>query len=189
MKTYSSVEEMREEYARIRARLENPANAVEPVIVPSRRPAPIDEPEVWSEQVIEIEHKLEVNKTRIWWHEIIDVVEQETGISAFDFMSVRRHQPLLEARLLVYALAADCCPHLSLAAIGRLAHKDHTTIMHGAPKGRLHPAYQKLKTALLSRLEPPSVDEEGAEPPIDYIRPSSCSMRSSMASSIVKPTP
>jgi len=163
MKTYSSVEEMRQEYARIRARLEQPKNAIaesKPQLV-ELEPEP--EPVVWTVDVIKIEHKPEFNKTKIWWHEIIDVVEEDCGISAFDFMSVRRNKDLMAPRLLVYALAADCCPHLSLMAIGRLAHKDHSTILKGAIKGRQHPEYQKLKTALLSRLNPPSGDPELGE--------------------------
>ena len=169
MKTYGSVEEMREEYARIRARLENPANAVEePVSQPSQCSRPVMEAagDAWAVEVVQMEHKPEPNKSRIWWHEVIEIVEQETEISAFDFMGPRRNKALLNARLLVYALASDCCPHMTYSSIGRLAHKDHTTIMHGAPNGRLHPSYQKLKAALLSRLNPPSVDEPGVEPEI-----------------------
>ncbi len=165
MRTYGSVEEMREEYARVRARLERPAHAIIESLPQNISPPPAEPkaPEVWCVEVIKLEQKPEIYKTKIWWHEVIDVVEEEVGIAAFDFMGPRRNQHLLQARLLVYALAADCCTHLSLAAIGRLANKDHTTIMHGAPKGRLHPAYQKLKTALLSRLSPPSGDPELGE--------------------------
>jgi chromosomal replication initiation ATPase DnaA len=166
MKTYSSVEEMREEYARVRARLLQPENAIKELVTQASKMRAVEisaAPAVWTIDVVKLERKPETYKTKIWWHEVIDVVEEEVGIAAFDFMGPRRNQHLLQARLLVYALAADCCTHLSLAAIGRLANKDHTTIMHGAPKGRLHPAYQKLKTALLSRLSPPSGDPELGE--------------------------
>lgn len=172
MKTYSSVQEMREEYARVKARLTQPENAVvdppPPKYVRVMPKSPEPQPEVTA-----LEYKPELNKTKVWWHEVIEVVEQETGISAFDFMSPRRQKDLMDARMLVYALATDCCPHMSYSSIGRLAHKDHSTIMHGAPKGRLHPAYQKLKTALLSRLNPPSVDfeETGLSSPDPQVDP------------------
>lgn len=159
MKTYSSVEEMRQEYARIRARLEAPSTVGIPQI------HELDSvPFVHKVEIVKLEHKPDFVKTKIWWHEIIDIVEQEVGIPAFEFMSVRRNKKLSDARLLVYALAADCCPHLSLVAIGRLADKDHTTVMKGRLGGRQNPSYQKLKAALLSRLTKPSVDTEEAEP-------------------------
>ena len=164
MKTYNSVEEMRQEYARIRGRLENPPAVVvkqpsEPSI-PARKPA-IDSM-VYQMEIVKLEHKPDVIKTKIWWHEIVDIVEYDVGIPAFEFMSVRRNKKLSDARLLVYALAADCCPHLSLAAIGRLANKDHTTVLKGRLGGRQNPSYQKLKAALLSRLTKPNVNEEEA---------------------------
>jgi hypothetical protein len=148
MKTYSSVEEMRQEYARIRARLEAPSTAGIPQI---HEPDPV--PFVHRVEIIKLEHKPDFVKTKIWWHEIIDIVEQEVGIPAFEFMSVRRNKKLSDARLLVYALAADCCPHLSLAAIGRLADKDHTTVLKGRLGGRRHPSYALLKETLLNRLD------------------------------------
>jgi len=161
MKTYGSVEEMRDEYARVKARLTQPENAVDDPPPPKvvRIMPKADEPQP---TITVLEYKPEPNKTKIFWHEVIEVVEQETNLSAFDFMSPRRNQDLMTARMLVYALATDCCPHMSYSAIGRLAHKDHTTIMHGAPRGRQHPSYLKLKTALLSRLNQPSVDGEEA---------------------------
>jgi hypothetical protein len=127
---------------------------------------PTVDPIIYQVEIIKLEHKPEAVKTKIWWHEIIDIVEQDVGISAFEFMSVRRDKRLSDARLLVYALAADCCPHLSLAAIGRLASKDHTTVLKGRLGGRQNPSYQKLKAALLSRLTKPSVDEEEAALPL-----------------------
>ena len=109
-------------------------------------------------KIVKLEYKLNGIKTKIFWQEIIEIVEQDVGIPAFDFMSVRREKRLADPRLLVYALTADCCPYLSLPAIGRLAHRDHTTILKGRIRGRQHPSYQKLKAALLSRLSLPSVD-------------------------------
>lgn len=155
MKTYSSVEEMQQEYARIRARLENPPTVEveqpsEPKITIIK---PTVDPIIYQVEIIKLEHRPEAVKTKIWWHEIIDIVEQDVGISAFEFMSVRRDKRLSDARLLVYALAADCCPHLSLAAIGRLANKDHTTVMKGRAKGQRHPSYALLKETLLNRLD------------------------------------
>ena len=155
MKTYSSVEEMQQEYARIRARLENPPAMVvkqpsEPKITIIK---PTVDPVVYQIEVIKLEHKPDVIKTKIWWHEVVDIVEYDVGIPAFEFMSVRRNKTLSDARLLVYALAADCCPHLSLAAIGRLANKDHTTVLKGRLKGRQHPSYALLKETLLNRLD------------------------------------
>ena len=155
MKTYSSVEEMQQEYARIRAQFETPNAMVVQQTSEPEKTAPRQEvnPIIYQMQVIKLEHKAEAVKTKIWWHEIIDIVEHDTGISAFDFMSVRRNKKLSDARLLVYALASDCCPHLSLSSIGRLANKDHTTILKGVPKGRQHPSYALLKETLLSRLD------------------------------------
>lgn len=160
MKTYSSVEEMQQEYARIRVKLENPFVNY-PVqtceqFVPELEPT-VD-PVIQQVKIVKLEYKPNGIKTKIFWQEIIEIVEQDVGIPAFDFMSVRREKRLADPRLLVYALTADCCPYLSLPAIGRLAHRDHTTILKGRIRGRQHPSYQKLKAALLSRLSLPSVD-------------------------------
>jgi hypothetical protein len=165
MKTYSSVEEMQQEYARIRARLEAPMivgsdETFEPKIKIIK---PTVNPIIYQVEVVKLEHKPEAVKTKIWWHEIIDIVEQDVGIPAFEFMSVRRDKRLSDARLLVYALAADCCPHLSLAAIGRLANKDHTTVLKGRAKGQRHPSYALLKETLLNRLDQFNVKLETGE--------------------------
>lgn len=62
---------------------------------------------------------------------IIWAVAVDTGQTARDLMSNRRHRPLVEARHTIMWLARELTP-LSLPQIARaLGKTDHTTVMHG----------------------------------------------------------
>lgn len=102
-------------------------------------------------------------KTKIQWSEVVAVVERETKMRKADILGVRRTLVCIRPRHLLWALAYTCCPHLSVAEIGRRSGRDHTTILHGYKKGMEHPAFEKLKAELLSRLEAvPELEGEGA---------------------------
>jgi chromosomal replication initiation ATPase DnaA len=83
---------------------------------------------------------------------MVELVERRTGISRGEILGPRRVLEVIKARHLLWGLAYICAPHLSVAQIGRLSNRDHTTILHGFRKGREHPLYEELKAELLSRL-------------------------------------
>lgn len=103
---------------------------------------------------------VEPPKNRIHWGEIVALVEKETKVSKAEILGPRRVIPIIRARHLLWALAYVCAPHLSIAQIGRLSDRDHTTILHGYKKGQEHPLYEKLRAELLSRL-PSDPDNRG----------------------------
>lgn len=102
-------------------------------------------------------------KTKISWSEVVAVVELETKMRRADILGSRRTLDCIRPRHLLWALAYTCCPHLSVAEIGRRSNRDHTTILHGYKKGMEHPSFEKLKAELMSRLEAVAeLEEEGA---------------------------
>ena len=102
-------------------------------------------------------------KTKISWSEVVVAVEKETNMRRADILGSRRTLVCIRPRHLLWALAYTCCPHMSVAEIGRRSGRDHTTILHGYKRGMEHPAYEKLKAELMSRLEAvPELEGEGA---------------------------
>jgi len=102
-------------------------------------------------------------KTKISWSEVVVAVEKETNMRRADILGSRRTLVCIKPRHLLWALAYACCPHMSVAEIGRRSQRDHTTILHGYKRGMEHPAYEKLKAELMSRLEVvPELEGEGA---------------------------
>lgn len=60
---------------------------------------------------------------------IVDAVADATGIQPRDIYGNVRTGPVSEARQLVYYLAHNM--GISLSAIGRAMHRDHSTVAHG----------------------------------------------------------
>jgi Bacterial dnaA protein helix-turn-helix len=93
---------------------------------------------------------------KIWLEEIVALVCLEVNLEPKDVWSVRRHQHLVQARFLVWALAREFCWQHSLPSIGKFCKRDHTTVMHGANQGKKIPAYPELARqvrAILSERE------------------------------------
>jgi hypothetical protein len=149
-------------YDAVKARLNGP-RTVKNVVVLSKPPKekdPIPEPpKPIVEPILPIPtigmpppDFVEPPKIRIFWNEMVELVERRTGISRGEILGPRRVLEVIKARHLLWGLAYICAPHLSVAQIGRLSNRDHTTILHGFRKGREHPLYEELKAELLSRL-------------------------------------
>jgi hypothetical protein len=60
---------------------------------------------------------------------IISYVALRTGISAADIVGPRRTRDIVAARRIAIRLVHEHCAHLTFAGIGRVFHRDHTTIL------------------------------------------------------------
>jgi hypothetical protein len=105
---------------------------------------------------------------RLMWADVVKAVLEYTGLTLPVLFSSRRKQELCHARFLVWTLAYDFCPHLSMPQIGRMSgHKDHTTILHGVRQGPKLPAYEPLYQYLSllaeERLQKKMASEEATE--------------------------
>ncbi len=85
-----------------------------------------------------------ITQPKIWLEELVALVCLEVNLEPKDLWSVRRHQHLVQARFLVWALAREFCWQHSLPSIGKFCKRDHTTVMHGANQGKKNPAYPEL---------------------------------------------
>lgn len=92
---------------------------------------------------------------------IMEAVAEEWCVSLPDLVSDRRAQRLVEPRQAAMALAWELTGH-SLAMIGRMLRRDHTTIHHGiAAHGRRcadNPALKARTEALAARLMKETLD-------------------------------
>lgn len=83
---------------------------------------------------------------------IIRLVALRTGVSADDIIGPRRHRPIAAARKAAIKLVHSHCPHLSMPAIGRIFHRDHTTILFSlgrtARKSSYVPAANRVAPAI-----------------------------------------
>ena len=172
MLEFKSAEELFSHYDAVRARLRGPRKPPKVFVVPRQPKNEIAAPEppkaqqkAWPE--VETLPPLLINptigmppedfvpppKTKISWSEVVAVVERETKMRRAEILGPRRTLDCIRPRHLLWALAYTCCPHLSVAEIGRRSQRDHTTILHGYKKGQEHPLYEQLKAELMSRLE------------------------------------
>jgi hypothetical protein len=66
--------------------------------------------------------------------DVLRDVSRETGVPSRVLLGKRRMHYIVEARRLLWWRAAQECPHLSIADIGRRSNVDHTSVLHGLKK-------------------------------------------------------
>ena len=98
---------------------------------------------VWKMPSRGTDEKLVV-RPKIWLEEIVALVCLEVNMDPNQIWSNRRHREFVYPRWLVWALAREFCWQHSLPSIGKFCERDHTTVMHGANKGKKNPAYPEL---------------------------------------------
>ena len=67
--------------------------------------------------------------------DVLSAVARHTGLSEDQIVSPSRSREVVAARWLVVQLLATAC-HLSLPAIGRIVHLDHTSVHYQLHKDR-----------------------------------------------------
>jgi len=176
MREFQTAEELLTHYDAVRSRLYAPPRPVKVFVVPTQpeeKKADPEPPQAQQEAIPDLiinptigmppEDFVPPPKTKISWSEVVAVVEAETKMRRAEILGSRRTLACIKPRHLLWALAYACCPHMSVAEIGRRSQRDHTTILHGYKRGMEHPAYEKLKAELMSRLEVvPELEGEGA---------------------------
>ena len=181
MLEFASIEDMQAHYRTVRQRIQNspPKLKFRPV-EPVKAPAPL--PPVQTHQQIlpaakktglagtwdeygQVVHKKEgvasvageeetpANLPKIWLEELTSLVSNYTHMSPTTIWSRRRDRDVVCARFLIWALAREFCYQHSLPTIGRYCGRDHTTILHGAARGKKLPAYPELVRQVKAILE------------------------------------
>ena len=67
--------------------------------------------------------------------DVLSAVARHTGLTEDEIVSPSRSRQVMAARWLVVQLLASAC-HLSLPAIGRIVHLDHTSVHYQLHKAR-----------------------------------------------------
>ena len=67
--------------------------------------------------------------------DVLSAVARHTGVSEDEIVSPSRSRQVVAARWLVVQLLASAC-HMSLPAIGRIVHLDHTSVHYQLHKAR-----------------------------------------------------
>lgn len=70
------------------------------------------------------------------WEEIVGRVAAAHGYSLTDILSPRRDTKLVFARQDAMLALQEARPLLSLPTLGRLFHRDHSTVLHGLRRAR-----------------------------------------------------
>jgi len=88
---------------------------------------------------------------------VMQAVAIESKLSIDDLLGPQRHRRLAWPRLVAQWAIDRYCPHYSLAQIGQMFHRDHTSVMHGirVTEERLaidHPFVKELVTKVRQRL-------------------------------------
>jgi hypothetical protein len=82
--------------------------------------------------------------------DIVAAVAEAFETSSVELLSERRQRALCQPRAAAMGLARELTLH-SLPALGRLLHRDHTTVMHGARRHAEHLAQDPDYAARVSR--------------------------------------
>jgi len=172
MLAFASVQEMQDHYKAVRQRIQNSPpkfkyRPVEATKEPTQLP-PIQTPQEilsaakktdlrgsWDEYgpvsfkkdgviCVKGAEEAPANIPKIWLEEITSLVSDYTKLSPSLIWSHRRDRELVSARFLIWSLAREFCHQHSLPSIGKWCGRDHTTILHGAARGKKLPAYPEL---------------------------------------------
>ena len=150
---FSTAEDLMAHYATIRARLHGVVakpvvniDAILAVPEPPPPPPPPPKPPIFMMPT----SAMKPEEVRINFEEVIALVCQELEYERRQLFADRRYHKLCFDRQLLWALAYNHCPHMSLPQIGRASGgKDHTTVLHGRKKGVSHPEYDRLDQVLI----------------------------------------
>jgi len=66
--------------------------------------------------------------------DVLKDVSRETGVPSHVILGHRRMKYITQARWAFWWRAAQECPHLSIASIGRQSNVDHTSVLYGMKK-------------------------------------------------------
>jgi hypothetical protein len=69
--------------------------------------------------------------------EVLDAVSRGSGIDHQTLVAPGQRRPAVRARHLVMYLVRELCPETSLAAIGFMLDRDHTTVLYGCRRAEV----------------------------------------------------